>query len=411
MSSRRIVTAVLAVLTAAGTGLVTSPGAAAAGPDRRASAAVVLAWEHEAMDTIYPAVKPTPIPIGVLYLGFTSLAMYDAARAAERIRGSQTAAVAAAAHDVLAEYFPAAAGRLGTRLEETLAKLPRGKVTQRGADAGHRVAAQLIANRVHDGRDDKSIVYDRKAAPGVWQPEPAGMMLAPWLGYVRPLVVDKSVAVDGPDPLGSSAYAIDFDEVKRYGGATGSDRTEKQTNTAQFFNSNSATMVGQALIAHLEKHPRSLLSTAQLFAAMHASMTDTLITCWRLKYEVGFWRPVQAIRGADTDGNDATVADPKWAPLIPNPPYADYVSGHACLTAPAVQTIRQALGEKTSLTLHSSTVDRKITYPDLTSIETAALHARIWGGLHFRDAMEDAYSIGHRTADLTLKALRCRPSR
>jgi hypothetical protein len=411
MTCRRMFTALLALFIAAGLGLATSPGAAAAGLDRKSSASVVLAWEREAMDVIYPAVSPTPIPIGVPYLGFTSLAMYDAARAAGRVHGSQAAAVAAAAHDVLAAYFPASAARLDATLEATLAELPRGKVTRRGADAGHRVAARLIEDRADDGRNDTSIVYHRDPAPGVWQPAPNGAMLAPWLGFVRPLVVDEPVTVDGPDALGSAAYAADYDEVKRFGGETGSERTTEQTNTARFFNSNSAVMFGQALIAHLEQHPRSLLATAQLFAAMHTSMTDTLITCFRLKYDVGFWRPVEAIRGADTDGNDATVADPTWASLLPNPPYADYVSGHGCLTAPAVQTLRQTLGETTSLTLHSVTVDRDISYPDLTSIETAAFHSRIWGGLHFRDAMEDAYSIGHRTADLALAALGCRASR
>jgi hypothetical protein len=34
----------------------------------------------------------------------------------------------------------------------------------------------------------------------------------------------------------------------------------------------------------------------------------------------------------------------------------------------------------------------------LTALEHDALHARIWGGLHFRDAMDDGYDLGHRTA-------------
>ena len=38
-------------------------------------------------------------------------------------------------------------------------------------------------------------------------------------------------------------------------------------------------------------------------------------------------------------------------------------------------------------------------YATLTALEHDALHARIWGGLHFRDAMEDTYYLGHTTAD------------
>ena len=136
--------------------------------------------------------------------------------------------------------------------------------------------------------------------------------------------------------------------------------------------------------------------------------SDAIITCWRLKYEVGFWRPFQAIHAADTDGNPATAPDPSWTPLIANPPYSDYVSGHGCLTSPTVQIIRRTLGENTPLRLHSySTLIQRTDrdYRTLGAIEHDAFHARIWGGLHFRTAMEDAYAIGHTAADQVLHRL------
>jgi hypothetical protein len=42
--------------------------------------------------------------------------------------------------------------------------------------------------------------------------------------------------------------------------------------------------------------------------------------------------------------------------------------------------------------------DEPRLYPTLALIEYDAFMARIWGGLHFRDAMEDGYLLGHRTA-------------
>ena len=135
-------------------------------------------------------------------------------------------------------------------------------------------------------------------------------------------------------------------------------------------------------------------------------MTDTIIQCWWHKFRVGFWRPFQAIQGADDDHNPATVADPTWAPLIPNPPYPDYTSGHACVTSSAMEVIRRTLGETTELTLDSanSTTDR--TYTTISELEFDAFHARIWGGLHFRDAMEDGYYLGHQTARRVMHELR-----
>jgi hypothetical protein len=183
-------------------------------------------------------------------------------------------------------------------------------------------------------------------------------------------------------------------------------RSQAQTDTAVFFNSNSATMVGDALVRHLEAHPTTLEETAWLFAAMHGAMTDSLIRCWQLKRDVGFWRAFQAVASAADDDNPDTQPEAGWTSLLPTPPDSNYVSGHGCLTSPAVEVVRTRLGETTPLELRSSnfpTAPR--TYPTLTQLAYDALNSRIWGGLHFRDAMADGYAIGHRTARKVMQDL------
>ena len=145
--------------------------------------------------------------------------------------------------------------------------------------------------------------------------------------------------------------------------------------------------------------------TAWLFAAIHSAMTDSLIQCWRLKRDVGFWRPIQAVRDAELDGNPATTEDNAWTPLVPTPPYSDYVSGHGCLTAPAVEVIRDTLGEDVPLELISVNSPIHRTYPKLRGLEKEAFMARIWSGLHYWTAMADAYRIGHITARRVMRAL------
>ena len=39
------------------------------------------------------------------------------------------------------------------------------------------------------------------------------------------------------------------------------------------------------------------------------------------------------------------------------------------------------------------------------TVEHDTLHARIWGGLHFRDAMDDGYLLGHTTAQRVMGAI------
>jgi hypothetical protein len=129
-----------------------------------------------------------------------------------------------------------------------------------------------------------------------------------------------------------------------------------------------------------------------------------VIRCWSLKRDIGFWRPSQAIAGADQDGNPGTAVEPGWAPLVPNPNYSDYVSGHASLTGPAVEVIRHTLGEHTPLELRSVSSPTPRVYPTLSEIEHDAFNARIWSGLHFRRAMEHGYDIAHRTAQGVMSA-------
>jgi hypothetical protein len=411
------VTLTLAALTLSQPGGVSAGGATAPASSAHSSQ-VILDWERTSFRTVYAEqTPPTPIPSGVLYLGFTSMAMHDAVKKAYRHHGSPVAAAAVAAHDVLAEYFPASLANLDTDLAASLAGVPGGSAKTKGMAIGAAVADGLIDEREDDGRNDTSVVYDRDEAPGVWQPfDPAGNpfvppFAVPWLGYVDPLVLEHRVRVNGPDRLTSTAYAFDVEEVKRVGSAAATaDRTPFQTETAHFFNSNSATMVGAALIEHLEDNPLPLYKTSRIFARMHAAMADSIIETWRLKFEVAFWRPYQAIQLADTDHNPVTVPDPTWMPLIANPPYPDYTSGHGGLTAPAVEVIRRTLGEDTPLTLVSTNTvipeaARTRTYEHLGEIEFDAFHARIWGGLHFRDAMEDAYYLGHETARRVMRVL------
>jgi hypothetical protein len=229
-------------------------------------------------------------------------------------------------------------------------------------------------------------------------------MAIAWLAFMKPVVDVPAVALDGHDPLDSEAYAQDFDEVLRLGSKTSTDRSEVQTETALFFSRNPILEYRDALCRYLSSQPLGLLPTTRLFARIDAAQVTAFIRTWRLKYDVGFWRPFQAIAGADSDGNPLTTAQTGWEPLVTNPAYSDYTSGHAAATAPFAAVLRQALGDDVPLVLRSGGTER--SYSTLTALEHDAKHARIWGGLHFRDAMDDGYYLGHRVAELVMAEIR-----
>jgi hypothetical protein len=394
----------------AGLSVPASPVVAVAAPPPPA-AAFVTEWAGIALATVYPA---RSVPDGSLYLGFTALAVYDAVHTAKRGSTRPTsarAAAAVAAHDVLVTYFPAAAATLDAELTESLGTIAPSRIKNRGIRVGRAAAAEMVASRVGDGRNDPAVVYTKTPAVGIWRPTPPNNapMALPWFGHVKPLLLDwpTEIKTDGPDALTSSAYAADVAEVARVGVATGSTRTEDQTTTAKFYNYNANLQVQQALLGLLEDEPLGVVRTARLLALVNASIADALITTWRLKLDIGLWRPVTAIALADTDGNAATAPVAGWVPLIDTlggmpagtPPYPEWPSGHGSVINAFTEAVELTMGTtETDLTLYSGVTDSTKDYTDLDALSDDAFMARIWLGIHFRDAMEDARYVGQQAA-------------
>ena len=406
---RQLAAAAAAVLTPLLAVSVAGPAPTAVAADGPLASSIAIAWQRTAIRTLYTEQVLGP-PVGGLYLAFTSMAVHDAAVTAQR-HGTHAAAaaVATAAHHVLRHYFPTSGTALDRDLATSLAKVPDGEKEASGQQIGAAAAAAMIASRVGDGRNDASIVYAKTPALGIWQPAPGTSMSFPWLGFVEPVVDIGPVVLDGPDPITSAAFAQDHEEVRLLGSnattAPPTNRTAEQTAIAQFFSANPVVMYRNAVCTVLENEPLGLLPTTRFFARVDAALAMSFIAAWRLKYDLGYWRPFQAIAAAGADNNPGTLPHPTtWVPLVANPAYADYPSGHAQATSAFAQVLRATLGDNTALVLRAGSVER--SYANLTALEHDAFHARIWGGLHFRDAMDDGYYLGHTTADRVMRVIR-----
>jgi len=356
------------------------PGAVAAPPDPTEMA---LTWQGTALATI-------PFtPAQALYLSFTSTAVDRAVRKSLKTEhSSEAAAIARAAHDVLVEYFPASASTLDARLSDSLAEVPDGPAQARGVAIGRDAAADVIGSRVDDGRGDPTIVFDQPASIGVWSD--ARPMAVAWYGFVDRVAGGRPVHVDGPDPVGSAAYRTDLAEVQADGRA-GADADKAATAT--FFNVPAFALYRNALITYLRAHPQELRDTTDLFSDLDRATAEAMRQTWRHKFVEGFWRPVAAI--TFDDGDPLTEPMPGWTSVLPLPPYPDWPSGHGTITSAFVETVRCHLGD-IPLTLNGAGTPRP--YASLSAIEHDAFLSRIWGGIHFRDAMEDGYLIGHTVA-------------
>jgi hypothetical protein len=103
--------------------------------------------------------------------------------------------------------------------------------------------------------------------------------------------------------------------------------------------------------------------------------------------EFGYWRPVTAIRLADTDGNPDTDPDPTWLPLLATPPYPDYTSGLTTLMGAGTRAMSGVLalgGDRIDLNITVAGVTRH--YETASQLNQDAIDARVWSGIHFRTA-------------------------
>jgi hypothetical protein len=406
----------LVVVLSAGLATPTLVAAPSQADSIRANPAVITTWNSIAARTIFTE-NATPIPVSGLYFGFVSIAVYDAVVAIEGeyrpylkqppVRGtaSTEAAAATAAYRVLRYYFPNSAQNLAADYATSLGGIPDGTAKSHGQSVGEAAASSLIAARADDGRG-ANITLDVTPAPGVWRPTPDAFapMLAPWLGFVRPLALNSptQVRLPGPDPITSKHYAHDFAEVKAKGAKDGSTRTAAETETALFWNANAVSQYQAALRDQVTRRGLDIVRSARAFALLGTSTADALVACWRAKYDYAYWRPITAIRLADTDGNPATAADTTWSSLVATPPYPEYVSGHACATGAASETFSRLFGASSvDLDISSTVTSTTRHYSTAAALDAETKNARIWLGLHFRQAMDDGNLLGHRVATWT----------
>jgi hypothetical protein len=389
----------------------------AARPVPAAKAAVITTWNQIAVSTVTAGGAS---PTNFNYFAFVHLAMYNAVAGItgeyELYRwdkhaptnASPEAAAAAAAHRILVTYFPAAAATLDAQLAASLALVPDGGPQDKGISYGVRAADNIIALRANDGRG-APVTVPVATEPGDWMPTPPGF--APFssavLGGVTPLAIESATQfAPGPPPaINSATYTKEFDEVRILGDiAAPSDvRTDAMEQTAKFFSDAGIVPMHAALRKFATDNALDIDDSARMFAAVDTSIADGAITVWYAKLQYMWWRPVTAIRMADTDGNDSTVGVPTWTPLITTPPYPEWPSG-LCSVVGATSTVLTRLNGNgmLNLTITSAAAGETRTYATSAQIAQEAVDARVWSGIHFRTADEASIAIGSAVANYTL---------
>ncbi len=328
---------------------------------------------------------------------------------------SRRAAAVQAAYASLLKLFPDQQSDLRAMRSNSLSAISSNQAVEhsqsiaRGIEWGQAVADAIWEWRSGDGYQPPPAPFLGGSAPGQWRPTPPAMLpgLVPQLANVTPwaMLSPTQFLPPGPPSLTSARYTTDFNEVKSVGSLSSASRTADQTFIARFWASSTSPnhFWNPVAVAFATARHYTLSENSRLLAAVNIAIADAAIAVWNAKYHFVFWRPITAIRFADTDGNSATTADLEWTPLLTTPPYPEYPSGLVGLSAAAVAVLANFFGENRPFTLESNGMPGVLRpYSNFAAALDEAVDARVFAGIHFRVADEDAKDLGTSLGDYIL---------
>ena len=383
----------------------------------------VVQWNRELLQIVRtPGAQPATVhpthSFAILHA-----AIYDAVNAIDRTHkpylvtlsevpadASQEAAAAAAAHEVLVALYPAFRANLDAQLQQSLAQIADGWAKIEGIAIGVAVADRILALRSNDGSNAPLPHYVFGTAPGDYQSTPPNFPPQPQFTnwpQVRPFALNHANQFrPGPPPaLTSDEYSDAFNEIKSLGITNSTAATPDESLTGFFWNGAIQNYWNEISQTASLAHNLSTAQNARLFALLNLSIADSVIAFYDAKYTYNFWRPVTAIRAADTDGNPETQVDPNWLPetgkTAPDP---SYPGAHAVISAAAAEVLHSYLG-KDHFDFQVTSEVMPGTERSFTSFSAAAEEAtlsRIFAGQHFRFDLATGHRLGRETADFVV---------
>ena len=209
---------------------------------------------------------------------------------------------------------------------------------------------------------------------------------------------------DGPPALTSEQYTADFNEIKSLGCLDCPARTEEQRIIGLFYTDIGPAQTGRGFRQVALDYPMSLADNARLFAMLYVALGDAAIASVESKYYYGFWRPITAIRQADTDDNPGYYCGPGLDTLGPHSELSR-LCVHPCGDVGSIFGDAAAIfaTKKVNFTLTSVVTGTTRNFTSTDDINKEIIDARVYVGFHFRTADVHGCSMGTEIGRLVAK--------
>jgi hypothetical protein len=289
-------------------------------------------------------------------------------------------------------------------------------VTKKNLDA-HLAFAKAIADQVLDFAKTDGYIqltarnrYTPKEGEGFWYPTPPAYMAAvePEWKTMRTFFLKNPSEFD-PLPMAQfdlstgSSFQIQLMEVYD----VSRNLSDEQKLIANFWDCNPFKVefsghmaigvkkispgghwIGITGIASQKQH-LSFAETAYIHTLVALTLHDAFVSCWKAKYETNRIRPETVIN---------EKLHPSWKPLLQTPPFPEYTSGHSVISAASAEVLTGYFGDDFGF-IDSSEVYFGLPEREFRSFYQAADEAaisRLYGGIHFRDAIENGVTQGRK---------------
>ena len=134
-----------------------------------------------------------------------------------------------------------------------------------------------------------------------------------------------------------------------------------------------------------------LADQVDALARIGIAMADAFIHCWASKYHHDTVRPLTYIRAH---------LDPNWQPLILTPPFPEFPSGHSVQSSAAAAVLTALFGDGYAFFDESPAPDGvpQRSFPSFNAAADEAALSRLYGGVHFRPAIDQGQAMGRAIA-------------
>lgn len=303
-----------------------------------------------------------------------------------------------------------------------------GDVWDRSLAYGEEVAGHILAWANKDMYKETRTYpkYSISEDPARWQPTPPDYMdgIEPHWQKIRTMVLDSAQQFTPPPPTAfsldkESKFMAETMEVYDALNASAPEEREERVAIAKFWDCNPYVShhTGHVMFATKKITPgghwigitqiacrkagADFMKTLEAYTLTSIALFDGFISCWDEKYRSNLIRPETVIN---------RYIDESWTPTLQTPPFPEYTSGHSVISRAAAVALTSVFGDNFSF-LDTTEEEYGLPAREFGSFLAASSEAavsRLYGGIHYRPAIDNGVAQGEKVGDFVVKHVQLR---